>query len=204
MPKKTDEEKAEERRTAEARRQDGKSRSAHEAARGSRLPTLSELSREWPTREQVFDFGNLVGLDANDRAGVIMAAALVEQALLMVVSIYLPNIEVKVQKEWFEDANAPFGSFSSKIKLGRALAIYGARTESDLIVIKNIRNVFAHRSLPLDFSHPSIQKEALKLKSNEEKTQARGIYYENCSRLVAWFTKAQEEKVGERVTTRLP
>lgn len=203
MPK-SDHERAEIRRKTEEARQPGKDRSAHEALRGGQIPTLSDLSKEWPTRDQVFNFGVFVDLYANDRAGIIMASALVEQALYMLVCSHLIDLGEDTRKGWFENPGAPFSTFAAKIKLGRALGIYKEQTEGSLNVIKNVRNVFAHRALPLDFSHPSIEIEVFKLKPADGKETAKSLFYHTCAELVGWFTRVTEEQAGKVIHAKLP
>lgn len=162
MPK-SEQEKAEIRRRTEANRQPGKDRSAHEAARGKKMKTLSELSRELPSKKNLLRFLDILAEEPSDRSAAIMAAGLCEQALLEMINTHMPDVGATARKEWFEGASAPFATFSAKIKLGRALAIYGPKTEDRLTRIKDIRNVFAHRSSPIKFTHPTIKQEVAKL-----------------------------------------
>jgi hypothetical protein len=54
----------------------------------------------------------------------------------------------------------PLGSFSAKIKLGYALALYGPQTRDDLEMVREIRNAFAHAfahcSKDIDFNTSQI------------------------------------------------
>jgi hypothetical protein len=134
----------------------GKDRTAHDAARGKKIPTLTDLSREMPTPEYIAKLEETLADEATDRSAAIMAAALLEQALYDALRCHMVDCGDAVMNSWFYDANAPFGTFSAKIKLGRALGLYGEKTEAILCGLKDIRNVFAHRSMPIDFTHPRI------------------------------------------------
>jgi hypothetical protein len=85
-----------------------------------------------------------------------MAAALVERALEDAIRSRLADPGDGIADSWFDGINAPFKSFAAKIVLGRALGIYGPGLETRLNHIKNVRNAFAHRSIPLDFTHPTL------------------------------------------------
>jgi len=125
--------------------------------------TLGDLSREMPSEENLASFEAVLATEPSDRSAAIMAASLTEQALYVAICSRLADPGEAIQNSWFEDANAPFGTFAAKIKLGRALAIYAEKMEDRLCIIKNVRNVFAHRSIPLDFANPVVHAEVKKL-----------------------------------------
>ncbi len=102
-----------------------------------------------------------------------MAGALVENALELAICVKLVDPGEHTRKSWFEGPNAPFGIFSAKIKLGRALAIYGEHMEGRLVVIKDIRNAFAHTSTPLDFGNPAFKPLCLQLVPDREKVAGK-------------------------------
>lgn len=160
---KSDREKAEIRRQTEARRQSKKDRSAHEASRGKKLVALSSLSREFPTEDELLNFGDILAAEPSDRSAAIMAAGLVEQSLYVAVTSRMADPGPAILNTWFEDANAPFATFAAKIKLGRALGIYGPKMDKMLCRIKDIRNVFAHRSTPITFTNPNIEAAVMKM-----------------------------------------
>ena len=153
MPRgKWQEERAEIRGQAEAKRRSGKDRSSHDAKRGEKVPTLQSLSGQMPTEAEILGFIGIT-LKESDRGAAIMAAALVEMSLEMAIRAKLVDPGQEITKSWFSGTNAPFGTFSAKIKLGRALAIYANEMDSRLGAIKDIRNTFAHRNLPLDLEN---------------------------------------------------
>lgn len=209
MPK-TSHEKAEIRRQTEARHQQDKDRSGHEHLRGKKMPTLSDLSREMPSSEVVANFLNIVAEDPSDRSAAIMAAGYLEQALFTAITTRIVYPGPTDLNSWFESANAPFGTFAAKIKLGRALATYGPETEERLCRIKDIRNVFAHRSSPIDFSHPTLVKEVRKLVANPMPTPKSGVnparvrYCSTCFKLGQVLLEQATEHQGKELTVPLP
>jgi hypothetical protein len=141
--------------------QPGKDRSAHKAARGKKV-SLDALAKELPDEHHLATYSELLTAES-DRSAAIMASAFVEQTLWVMLNSFTVDAGEQVRKQWFEGATAPFRSFSAKIELGYAIGIYGPLTKGRLDRIRNIRNVFAHRSLPLDFTHPTLKDECAKL-----------------------------------------
>lgn len=119
------------------------------------MASLSELTNEFPDTD-ASSYLKMLLTETDDRGGAIMGSAFIEQCLEVAIRSRIADPGKDIANSWFKGPNAPFSSFSSKIQLGRALAIYGPQMQDQLIAIKDIRNVFAHRALPLDFNHPSL------------------------------------------------
>lgn len=145
-----------------------KDRSAHEAARGRKKVSLQDLANELPSQDELNKYIGYV-LDESDRGAAIMAAALTERALEDKIRSRLVDPGDGTADSWFVGINAPFRTFSAKISLGRALGIYDQEWEDRLITIKNVRNAFAHRMIPLDFKHPTIVEECKHLPPDHRK-----------------------------------
>jgi hypothetical protein len=96
-----------------------------------------------------------------DRAAAIIGGALVEDALVTAISASLQDFEPK--GPLFYEAGAPFGTFSNRITVARAMGFLDDKEAADLRVIKNIRNQFAHALLPLRFSNELIIEECEKI-----------------------------------------
>lgn len=133
-----------------------KDRKAHEAARGRKKLKLNQLASQRPTEEQLARYAELLEQET-DRGLAVMAAALVENALEVAIRSRIADPGERISSAWFSGTNAPFGTFGAKIQLGRALAIYGANMQGRLATIKDVRNAFAHSSIPLDFTHPAVR-----------------------------------------------
>lgn len=154
MPK-SKQERDEIRRQTEAARRPGKDRSAHEAAREKKLPTLSDLSRIPATEDELKQVFSLLETES-DRGCALIAGSLLENTLAMTINCHLADCGEPFRKKLHEGSDAPLGTFSSKIKMGRALAIYDKRVQKSFETVKDIRNAFAHALRPLDFTNPTI------------------------------------------------
>ncbi len=203
---KSDRQKADFRRQKEVRRQSEKDRSAHEALRGKKMATLSSLSRELPTEDELFNFGDILSAEPSDRSAAIMAAGLVEQALYVAATSRMADPGPAIRNTWFEDANAPFATFAAKIKLGRALGIYGPKMDKTLCRIKDVRNVFAHRSTPIDFTHPSVEAAVMKMNSQPMtgSTPVRTRYCAICLATTKLLIKDAFEQGGKEIALSFP
>ncbi len=203
MPK-SSQEKAEVRRQAEANRRGDKDRSAHERGRGKAKTTLSSLSRELPTEDQLVGFIDILAQEPSDRSAAIMAAGLVEQALYVAICSRLADPGDAIRDTWFNGDNSPFGTFAAKIKLDRALAIYADKMEAKLNVIKNVRNVFAHRSTPIDFSHDLLAEEASKLKTRIAQKGGKMAFCAACLAVARLLIKDAFDKGGAEMEISFP
>lgn len=203
---KSDREKAEIRRQTEARREPEKDRSAHEASRGKKLVALSSLSREFPTEDELLNFGDILAAEPSDRSAAIMAAGLVEQSLYVAVTSRMADPGPAIITTWFEDANAPFATFAAKIKLGRALGIYGPKMDKMLCSIKDVRNVFAHRSTPINFTHPNIEAAVMKMNQRPMTgpTPVRTRYCAVCLATAKLLIKDAFEQGGKEIELSFP
>jgi len=52
----------------------------------------------------------------------------------------------------------PLSSFNAKIRMGFALKLYGEDTFHDLNLLRELRNVFAHGKLAVDFDTPAVKQ----------------------------------------------
>lgn len=163
MPK-SDQEKAETRQQTEARRQADKDRSEHETARGKKAveQTLIDLSRDMLTEAESEQFLAETARES-DRGLALLSGSLVEVGLLWSIYARLPDLGEKEKRKTAYDVGAPLASFSSKIKMGRAMGVYGPVTESALNEVRAIRNAFAHALRPLTFKNPTISREVGRL-----------------------------------------
>ena len=90
------------------------------------------------------------------RALVILQASLVESALYeAMLSALRPDITSTQTKALF-DPDAPLGTFSAKIKIGTATALFGSQTFHDLGLIRIMRNGFAHSLKPLGWETKEV------------------------------------------------
>jgi DNA-binding MltR family transcriptional regulator len=92
---------------------------------------------------------------ASDRASAIVASSLIETRLNQIIHLRLSD-EPKILKELFR-ASGPLGNFSTKIDLALLLGLIGKEAHGDLIVLKKVRNEFAHKLDTITFDTLKIQ-----------------------------------------------
>jgi len=183
-----------------------KDRDVHERKRGVKKMTIQDLAEELPTGDDLESYSKFVVAES-DRGAAIMAAALVEKALEEVIRSYLGDPGGGVQDTWFKGALAPFRTFSAKIALGRGLAIYGEHMEARLTIIRNVRNAFAHRMIPLDFTHPTLVEECIKLAPDPEKhrdTSRKWIFASSCMSVAHVLGVHATERGGKELEVQFP
>jgi hypothetical protein len=119
--------------------------------------SLRAIIHQLPTRDETNQaFSELSG-DPNDRSIAIVGAALLESTLQTALAFRLKKIGASDTSEIFRGDDAPFGSFSAKIKLARAINLLGDPARHDLDCIREIRNAFAQtRRIKLTFETAEI------------------------------------------------
>ena len=88
---------------------------------------------------------------ATDREIALVLQAWLEAGLEKELKRRMPNLGQDMQSELFGGLG-PLASFRAKIVIGFGLGVYGPITLSDLNLIKEIRNAFAHSPFLLDFN----------------------------------------------------
>jgi hypothetical protein len=91
----------------------------------------------------------------SDRAVAIVGGSIVEMSLTDALKTHLHESK-KITDELFRSAGA-FGMFATKVHLGLLIGLYGEAAHRDLIVIKDIRNAFAHSLEITNFQTPRIK-----------------------------------------------
>jgi hypothetical protein len=111
---------------------------------------LKALSRRRIKYVDVPSFFELLN-NETPRMAAILAAAGVEDGVEFAIQNQFMRGLSESELQTIFDSDDMLGTFGSKIKMGRALRLYGASTQADLNCIKDIRNVFAHAKMKLDF-----------------------------------------------------
>jgi len=94
---------------------------------------------------------------AHDRSIVLIASALVENALEVAILSKMVQVSTDFRKRLFSyDGNGPLATFDARIKIAFALGLVGPRTKDDLDQIRIIRNHFAHIPDLIDFDTEEI------------------------------------------------
>ena len=128
-----------------------------------------------------------------DRGVAIVGAAWVEEAMSAAIESFLHS-DRKAWDRLFGIAG-PLGTLSAKIDLARLLGMVSDSIKSDLHIIRDVRNEFAHRiahkteHTKLAFSSPHIRDKCLALKciAHEKHAEPRVAFIQACAILNADF-----------------
>jgi len=94
--------------------------------------------------------------DESDRACVILAASLLDNALFSLLQARLAPCSTN-SDPLFDSANAPLSTFSSRIEISYRLGLLSARFCRDLHLVRRIRNDFAHNITGCNFEESSVR-----------------------------------------------
>lgn len=149
----------------------------------------------------------------SDRGAAIVGAAWVEESIAYAIQQVLEK-ETKSWERLF-GPNAPLSTFSAKIDLARLLGLMTNTIRSDLHIVRDIRNEFAHQIAhrtthdKLSFSSPHIRDKCLALKcvAHETPAEPRHAFGRACAvlsadfELLPWFrcSPGNESKVFAKV-----
>jgi len=123
---------------------------------------LRWLTRDPPGFDALYEAHNEIHL-GSDRAAAILVAAALEPYLETLILVHMPNRDVDIA---LTENGGPLATFSNKIYLAYAMGLIDEITRTDLNIIRNIRNVFAHAMGHVSFANPEIQQECNKLKTD--------------------------------------
>ena len=117
---------------------------------------LRSLSRKPTTPEHFKAYFAEVSAEKNDRGAAILMAAIVENALQIAIERRLSIGEGEYDLLFGNDGS--ISTFSDKIRIGSALAIYGEKTKGTLNLLRHLRNAFAHAQVPINFMTEQVVK----------------------------------------------
>jgi DNA-binding MltR family transcriptional regulator len=98
----------------------------------------------------------------SDRATAILGAAILDEKLYQLLTAFL--IDDAKEVPLLLDNEQPLGTFGSRIHGAYCMGLLSRTLFDTLIVIKSIRNSFAHRLRGLSFADEGIAKECEKLR----------------------------------------
>ena len=131
--------------------------------------------------------------DQSDRGAAIVGAAWVEESISAAIESFLHSAPNAWQRLF--GGNGPLGTLSAKIDLSRLLGLITDTIRSDLHIIREVRNEFAHQiahkttHTKLSFSTPHIKDKCMAIKcvAHEELTEPRAAFIRSCAILYAEF-----------------
>ncbi|MFN3514346.1 MAG: hypothetical protein ACK41C_14965 [Phenylobacterium sp.] len=134
-----------------------------------------------------------------------MASTAVEQALE--VAILSRCSDKTLESALFLDESAPIQSFHAKTVVSRALGLIGRAANEDLVMIRNIRNLFAHSRIEVDFDAPEVVAacelitlpERLELETEGGPAPPIERYVRSCVEYVACLMSYETDPLGKKL-----
>jgi hypothetical protein len=105
--------------------------------------------------------------NTNDRAGVLVIAAILDQALQSAIMTHCVTPDPEILFDFQNDNGAVLSTTAAKINLAYHLGIIPEWMKRDLKSINDIRNVFAHSPQPLSFDRSEIRAKCSELSSSK-------------------------------------
>jgi hypothetical protein len=124
-----------------------------------------------------------------DRAVAIIGGSLVEISLTEAITAHLHRNE-RVTDELFRPSGA-LGAFAPKIHLGMLIGIYGHAAHREMLIVKDIRNQFAHSLEIRDFKSEKIKAWTKNLNFGERYT------IDNASQPPRHSASIKDKPIGE-------
>ena len=179
-------------------------------ARKKKRPSLYDLSLQ-PITEEHHAALRREMLEGTDRSSALLGAALVDTTLRHAIRSRFVAMDEAGYRTLFLEPTAPLSSFAARIKLGRAIGIYGPHYNGMLDTIRRVRNAFAHSVIPLEFSHEAISDECRNLPEalvdkpglDHNLSLYRERYIGVCARLGIIFEDYAKRHVGHPVPIEL-
>ncbi len=97
-----------------------------------------------------------------DTAIVIISTTILEDWITIAIKTKMRSISNTVHERIFS-GYGPLSTFSAKIDIGYALNLYDEKILRDLRALKDIRNTFAHTTMPHFFKSPHVVSDFQKL-----------------------------------------
>jgi hypothetical protein len=108
------------------------------------------------TVEQVKAFLDEVN-SQTDRGAAIVSAAVLDDLLKLAILARLIEISAERRDNLFDKTGAPLSSFSAKIEMAFALGVISNDARLALHLVRDIRNMFAHRIAQMSFDDPEVK-----------------------------------------------
>lgn len=98
----------------------------------------------------------------SDRAAVIVAASMLDELLRTLLMARLIPVS-SATDELFDGANAPLGTFSSRIEMAYRIGVVSVKFARDLHLVRRIRNDFAHNIHGCSFEDTRVRSRVIEL-----------------------------------------
>jgi len=129
-----------------------------------------EVERSWQERK-LDAFVSTLNRES-DRGCALTASAMLDEALLESIESCLVDDE-EVASQLFR-SSGPIGTFSARTDLAHVLGLLSPNVRRDLILIRKIRNQFAHSPIDTNFETQEVSNRCTQLKlGSSSNTQPR-------------------------------
>jgi len=124
-----------------------------------------KLRKEPPPYDEMWDTIHNLGASAHPVAA-IMGVSYLDHALEMLLRAkFVETDKDEDQKMFNPSSGGILGAFAAKVRMAYALDLLGPKTFHDLLLLSEIRNVFAHSLHNLTFNNKLIIEDCYKLQS---------------------------------------
>jgi len=163
---------------------------------------LRKLTRVIPSEGIKTTVLDAMRSDLADRAAALIMASAAD-TMLQGAIVYILGLNRQHQINAFFYSDGPFATFDRRIVGASNLNVVGPRTTTNLKVIKNVRNVFAHALSNVSFSSDQIIKACYKIKlsdtsqffvDQEEERKIRFIFGFACDEIFRTMLEDIEHK----------
>jgi DNA-binding MltR family transcriptional regulator len=135
----------------------------------------------------------------SDRGCAIIAASILEELLEELLKKRLIGGTAMMERLFSFDKNGPLAHFKAKIDIAYSIGLISAEKRADLHAIRDIRNRFAHRVEPIDFSDKKIEAWCAKFHDFPDIQGTRRRFTLRVS-LIAMATVLQTTQFTEKLT----
>lgn len=116
---------------------------------------LKAISRKPPMPEDLVAVITEVQADKADRASALIVASMLQTALKRLVLVKLVEL-TETEMDGLFGRDAPMSTFSGLIRIAYAFGLVDEEIKRDLDRIREIRNAFAHASIPITFETKEV------------------------------------------------
>lgn len=127
--------------------------------------TLSSISREFPSREDVEPL--MLEINAgSDRAAALVAATWADISIQSLIISHLKNKDHTTLENLLGSGGA-LSTFSSKSHLAYALGLITNELYHNAGIVRKVRNAFAHTAKSISFANKEVAKECSKIQRTQ-------------------------------------
>lgn len=134
-----------------------------------------------------------------DRGAALVGAALIDERLERILNSHF--VECKQSDELLNGVNSPLGTLNARAKLSYCLGLITTLEFKEIEIIRQVRNLFAHKVIGLTFNSQKVSDMCKNLKANfpetdESKKNARSLFINSVilTSLALWYRPEHSSK----------